>query len=52
MMGRFGQQLQNPAALAVRNTAIALAPARIALRSTARFGDWTPPEIRRAGPGA
>lgn len=46
LMGRFGQQLENPLAIALRNTAIKLTPARVALRSMARFGDWTPPAIQ------
>lgn len=48
LMGRFGQQLEHPVAVALRNTAIRLTPARVALRSMARFGDWTPPPL----PGA
>jgi 2-polyprenyl-6-methoxyphenol hydroxylase-like FAD-dependent oxidoreductase len=42
-MGRFGQQLHNPVAVAVRNAVIRLTPARAGLRSMARYADWTPP---------
>lgn len=42
-IGRFGQQLQNPLAVAARNTAICLTPPRLALRSMARYADWHPP---------
>ncbi|MEU4473329.1 FAD-dependent oxidoreductase [Micromonospora sp. NPDC023888] len=41
--GRFGQQLHNPIAVAVRNTALRLTPGRAALRSMARYADWRPP---------
>ena len=43
MIGRFGQQLQNPVAVAARNTVIRLVPPRLALRSMARYADWHPP---------
>jgi 2-polyprenyl-6-methoxyphenol hydroxylase-like FAD-dependent oxidoreductase len=42
---RFGQQLRNPIAIAVRNAAIALTPDRIALRAAAKYGTWTPPAL-------
>jgi 2-polyprenyl-6-methoxyphenol hydroxylase-like FAD-dependent oxidoreductase len=42
---RFGQQLRNPIAVAVRNSALALTPDRIALRAAARYGAWTPPPL-------
>jgi 2-polyprenyl-6-methoxyphenol hydroxylase-like FAD-dependent oxidoreductase len=42
-IGRFGQQLQNPLAVAARNTLIRLIPPRLALRSMARYADWHPP---------
>ncbi|WP_422733300.1 FAD-dependent monooxygenase [Micromonospora sp. WMMD558] len=45
-MGRFGQQLRNPAAIAVRNTLMRLVPARVALRNMARYADWHPPASR------
>ncbi|WUR57206.1 FAD-dependent oxidoreductase [Micromonospora chokoriensis] len=41
--GRFGQQLRNPLAVAVRDSAVRLIPARAALRSMARYADWRPP---------
>ncbi|MET8154587.1 FAD-dependent oxidoreductase, partial [Actinoplanes sp. NPDC005259] len=43
MMGRFGQQLENPIAVAARNTVMRLTPPRMALRSMARYADWHPP---------
>jgi 2-polyprenyl-6-methoxyphenol hydroxylase-like FAD-dependent oxidoreductase len=49
-IGRFGQQLSNPLAVAVRNAAIRLTPPRLALRSMARFADWRPPAPGEAGP--
>ncbi len=44
-IGRLGQQLQNPIAVAVRNTAMRLTPPRLALRSMARYADWRPPPL-------
>jgi hypothetical protein len=44
-MGRFGQQLRNPVAVALRNTLIRLTPPRAGLRSMIRYADWTPPEL-------
>ncbi|MCZ7374567.1 FAD-dependent oxidoreductase [Micromonospora sp. WMMC250] len=41
--GRFGQQLRNPIAVAMRDNALRLTPARAALRSMARYADWRPP---------
>ncbi|MEH1165075.1 FAD-dependent oxidoreductase [Micromonospora sp. CPCC 205539] len=41
--GRYGQQLRNPLAVAVRDTALRLTPARAALRGMARYADWLPP---------
>jgi 2-polyprenyl-6-methoxyphenol hydroxylase-like FAD-dependent oxidoreductase len=41
--GRVGQQLRNPIAVAVRDNALRLTPARAALRSMARYADWRPP---------
>ncbi|MGW0217818.1 hypothetical protein ACWDXH_25835 [Micromonospora chokoriensis] len=41
--GRFGQQLRNPIAVALRDNALRLTPARAALRSMARYADWRPP---------
>jgi 2-polyprenyl-6-methoxyphenol hydroxylase-like FAD-dependent oxidoreductase len=40
---RFGQQLHNPVAVAMRNTAVALTPDRIALLAIAKYGRWRPP---------
>ncbi|GAA4441609.1 hypothetical protein [Phytohabitans houttuyneae] len=40
--GRFGQQLRNPLAIALRNAAMRLTPHRVALRSMASQADWTP----------
>jgi len=52
---RFGQQLHNPIAVAVRNTAVALTPDRIALLAIARYGRRIPPAVphaaRRSGRG-
>jgi 2-polyprenyl-6-methoxyphenol hydroxylase-like FAD-dependent oxidoreductase len=42
-IGRLGQQLRNPVAVALRNTAIRLTPPRVAIRSMARYADWQPP---------
>lgn len=42
---RFGQQLCAPAAVAVRNTAVALTPDRVALLAIARYGKWLPPAL-------
>lgn len=44
-IARVGQQLTHPGAVAVRNTAIALTPAPLALRAMARFAQWDPPVI-------
>jgi 2-polyprenyl-6-methoxyphenol hydroxylase-like FAD-dependent oxidoreductase len=41
-IGRFGQQLSNPVAVAVRNAALRRTPARVALRAMARYADWRP----------
>ncbi|MBW5484606.1 FAD-dependent monooxygenase [Streptomyces bambusae] len=50
--GRLGQQLANPLALAVRNTALRLAPSAATVRAILRHADWTPPELPGgAGPG-
>ncbi|MFC6017087.1 FAD-dependent monooxygenase [Plantactinospora solaniradicis] len=42
-VGRFGQQLQNPLAVTLRNTLLRFIPPRTALRSMARYADWQPP---------
>ncbi|GAA1866678.1 FAD-dependent oxidoreductase [Asanoa iriomotensis] len=44
-MGRFGQGLHNPVALALRNAAIRLTPPSAGLRSMTRFALWKPPTI-------
>jgi 2-polyprenyl-6-methoxyphenol hydroxylase-like FAD-dependent oxidoreductase len=41
-IGRFGQQLTQPALVAARNTLIRYVPPRLALRSMARYADWRP----------
>ncbi|HEU4349146.1 MAG TPA: FAD-dependent oxidoreductase [Actinoplanes sp.] len=41
-IGRFGQQLSNPLLVAARNALMRLAPPRVALRSMARYADWSP----------
>ncbi len=43
MVGRFGQQMSNPVAVRLRDAVMRLAPPRAALRSMARWADWTPP---------
>jgi 2-polyprenyl-6-methoxyphenol hydroxylase-like FAD-dependent oxidoreductase len=43
---RLGQQLANPVAVAIRNTAVALTPDRVALLAIARYGKWCPPGSR------
>jgi 2-polyprenyl-6-methoxyphenol hydroxylase-like FAD-dependent oxidoreductase len=43
---RFGQQLHNPIAVALRNTAVALTPDRIAVLAIAKYGKWCPPTSR------
>jgi 2-polyprenyl-6-methoxyphenol hydroxylase-like FAD-dependent oxidoreductase len=43
MIGRFGQQLENPIAVAARNTVMRLTPPRLALRSMSRYTGWQPP---------
>ncbi|MEU8661693.1 FAD-dependent oxidoreductase [Actinoplanes philippinensis] len=42
-IGRFGQQLEHPVAVAARDTVMRLTPPRLALRSMARYADWRPP---------
>ncbi|GGT74503.1 FAD-dependent monooxygenase [Streptomyces lateritius] len=41
--GRMGQQLSHPAAVALRNAALRLAPSGAAVRMILRHADWTPP---------
>jgi 2-polyprenyl-6-methoxyphenol hydroxylase-like FAD-dependent oxidoreductase len=42
---RFGQQLRAPIAVALRNSAVALTPDRMALLAIARYGKWFPPAL-------
>ncbi len=42
-MGRVGQQLHNPVAVALRNTAIRLTPASTGLLAMSRYAKWAPP---------
>ena len=44
-IGRFGQQLSNPVAVALRNAMMRATPASAALRSMARYADWHPPRL-------
>ncbi|NEY31979.1 NAD(P)-binding protein [Streptomyces sp. PRKS01-65] len=43
--GRMGQQLSHPWAVAVRNTALRLAPSGATIRAILRHADWTPPRL-------
>ncbi|GGZ29510.1 FAD-dependent monooxygenase [Streptomyces poonensis] len=43
--GRMGQQLTHPLAVAVRNTALRLAPSRVTVRTVLRHADWTSPVL-------
>ncbi|MFI7339837.1 FAD-dependent monooxygenase [Streptomyces sp. NPDC050085] len=43
--GRMGQQLANPLAVALRNTAMRLTPARAATSMILRHHAWTPPHL-------
>jgi 2-polyprenyl-6-methoxyphenol hydroxylase-like FAD-dependent oxidoreductase len=43
--GRLGQQLSHPLAIAVRNTALRLAPSGATIRAILRHADWTPPSL-------
>ncbi len=43
--GRMGQQLSHPLAVAVRNTALRLAPSRATVRAVLRHADWTAPSL-------
>ncbi len=42
MSGRIGQQLSNPAAIAVRNALLRAAPPRVAMGQLAKFATWRP----------
>jgi hypothetical protein len=43
--GRMGQQLTHPLAVALRNTALRLAPSRATVHAILRPADWTPPDL-------
>ncbi|MGP3988862.1 FAD-dependent monooxygenase [Streptomyces sp. 3N207] len=43
--GRLGQQLSHPLAVALRNTAMRLAPSGATLRAVLQHADWQPPAI-------
>ncbi|WP_037683578.1 FAD-dependent monooxygenase [Streptomyces griseus] len=43
--GRMGQRLAHPLAVAVRDTALRLAPSRVTVRAVLRHADWRPPEL-------
>ncbi|MEV5884813.1 FAD-dependent monooxygenase [Streptomyces sp. NPDC052020] len=43
--GRMGQQLSHPVAVAVRNTALRLAPSHATVRTILRHADWAPPSL-------
>lgn len=43
--GRMGQQLTHPLAVALRNTALRLAPSRVTTRAILRHADWAPPGL-------
>ncbi|MBR8638315.1 FAD-dependent monooxygenase [Streptomyces tuirus] len=45
--GRMGQQLSHPLAVAVRDTALRLAPSGAMVRAMVRHADWTPPRWDR-----
>ncbi len=44
-MGRFGQALRHPVAVAARNTVMGLVPPGVALRSMARWARWEAPTV-------
>ncbi|MET9378523.1 FAD-dependent monooxygenase [Streptomyces sp. NPDC002992] len=50
--GRMGQQLSGPAAVALRNAALRLAPSDMAVRMILRHADWTPPRLPGVPSGA
>ncbi|MEU6862555.1 FAD-dependent monooxygenase [Streptomyces sp. NPDC046876] len=43
--GRLGHRLTHPAAVALRNRALRLAPSRATVRAILRHADWTPPRL-------
>ncbi|MEV8107955.1 FAD-dependent oxidoreductase, partial [Streptomyces sp. NPDC088135] len=40
-----GQRLSRPAAVALRDAALRLAPSRVTVRTILRHADWTPPRL-------
>ncbi|GAA3834913.1 FAD-dependent monooxygenase [Streptomyces phyllanthi] len=44
-IGRMGQRLSHPVAVAARNTALRLAPSRATIRTVLRHAAWTPPSL-------
>ncbi|MDT9686902.1 FAD-dependent monooxygenase [Streptomyces sp. P9(2023)] len=48
--GRMGQQLSAPGAVALRNTAMRLAPSGATLRMILRHADWMPPRLPEPPP--
>ncbi|WP_184943586.1 FAD-dependent monooxygenase [Kitasatospora kifunensis] len=43
--GRMGQQLAHPLGVALRNTALRLAPSGVTVRAILRHADWAPPSL-------
>ena len=48
LVGRFGQQLHHPLAVALRNTLVRLTPSTVTLKSASRATDWQPPSVTAA----
>ncbi|MGC7094973.1 FAD-dependent monooxygenase [Amycolatopsis lurida] len=46
---RMGQQLTNPLAVALRDTALRLVPTGLSARAIMRYATWSPPALRPAG---
>jgi 2-polyprenyl-6-methoxyphenol hydroxylase-like FAD-dependent oxidoreductase len=44
-IGRFGQQLSNPLAVALRDAVMRMTPPSVALNSMARYAEWQPPAL-------
>jgi 2-polyprenyl-6-methoxyphenol hydroxylase-like FAD-dependent oxidoreductase len=44
--GRLGQRLTHPLAVALRDTALWMAPSGLILRAALRHADWAPPRLR------
>jgi len=51
-VGAFGQRLENPVAVALRNAVMRLTPAKAALRSMAKHADWHPPAATPRSPAS